>query len=284
MTASRRILPIVLIFSLVAAAALLTANKRSPSRESLLPVLRTVQEHEKQADRVMGQVLAVSPDEERRIGQEMAARISAGAAAPARQGLLRELGRELSRAGPVRRFPGRYEFRALDRPGINAFAIAGGYVYVFDGLLRRFERDPDALLFVIAHEIGHVELGHCADAQRLGEWSRRFGLEPVGTAAGLMRLLAELHFSEIQELEADAFALRLIQAAGRDPAAALTAMDLLGLTDQADDRTKRDPGQVAVEGLADYFESHPGSWERRGRLKAEIERFSGPRRSARSRN
>ena len=38
------------------------------------------------------------------------------------------------------------------------------------------------------------------------------------------------------------------------------------------------PGQVAAEGLTDYFRTHPGSWERRNHLRAEIEKL--PRRRA----
>jgi predicted Zn-dependent protease len=41
------------------------------------------------------------------------------------------------------------------RPEANAIALPGGYVYVFNGLIRQ-ARTPDELAGVIAHEIGHV--------------------------------------------------------------------------------------------------------------------------------
>jgi len=236
-----------------------------------LPVLRVVQQHQKQADRALTKILPLTPDEERRVGEAIDARMRATPAG----GLILELGRQLAASPNVRRFPRRYEFRVLPEAAmVNAFAIPGGFVYITGGLQRRFPAtDPDALLFVIGHEIGHVELGHCEDGYRTREWFKKVGLEPIGTVAGALRGLAQLQFSEVQELEADAFAARLVDSVHRDPAAGLRALELLGLTDAADRDTHRDPGRIAVEGLTDYFRTHPGSWERRNRLRREVARL-----------
>ncbi|MDX6770900.1 MAG: M48 family metallopeptidase, partial [Elusimicrobiota bacterium] len=179
----------------------------------------------------------------------------------------REFGADAASSPLVTRQRGRYEFGVSAGAGVNAFAMPGGFVFATRGLLERLERDEDALLFVLGHEIGHVELGHCADGWRLRE-----GRGPGGAVAGAVlsvgRLLAELHFSEVQELEADAFGARLVASRGRDPAGGLRALGALGLT--GDTATKRDPGAVAVETLADYFRTHPGSWERRAALERAI--------------
>jgi predicted Zn-dependent protease len=274
---TKRILPWALLSAFAAAAALLVADKRSPSRESLLPVLRVVQQHEKQADRALSRVLPLSREEERRIGAEIDSRLNAAAAGPAAQAeenLVSEMGRTLASRPELKRFGGQYRFRVLhDAQAVNAFAVPGGFIYLTGGLVRRCRANPALLLFVIGHEMGHIELGHCADAYRTREWFRKVGLSALGTAAAFFRTLAELQFSEVQELEADAFAVRLIHSAGQDPSVSLQAMDILGLTQDSDKETKRDPGKVAAEGLTDYFRTHPGSWERRSRLQSEIERL-----------
>ncbi|MBI4677560.1 MAG: M48 family metalloprotease [Elusimicrobia bacterium] len=278
----KRILPLVLVSAFAGVALLLTRHRDSPSRESLLPALRAVQQHEKQVERAAGRVLLLTPEEERRIGAEFDGRMSrtlapgtprGEAARRADEGLVNEVGRSLARAAVVERFPGRYEFRVIHgRPGNNAFAAPGGYVYVLPDLVRRFRRAPAALAFVLGHEIGHVELSHCADGARAKEWLAKLGLAPVGDAAALLRTLAQFHFSEVQEMEADEFALLLLRATRQDPFAALQALDLLDLP--PDQETKRDPGEIAWEGLSDYLRTHPRSWERRNRIRRRLESWS----------
>ncbi|MBI5623650.1 MAG: M48 family metalloprotease [Elusimicrobia bacterium] len=271
----KKILPIALLSAFTAAAFLLARQQRiDETRESLLVALRVVQQHEKQLDRAASKVLPLTPEEERAIGVEFDSRLTAGAGGPDRpqdEGLLREIGRPLARTSLVTRFPDAYEFRVLHgRPGNNAFAVPGGFVYVLPGLLDRFRTAPAALAFVLGHEIGHVELGHCSDGIRTREWFRKAGLSYVGDAAGLLRVLAQLHFSEVQEIEADEFAVKLLKAARQDPAAALQAMDLLELPQDAGAR--RDPADAAWEGLSDYWRTHPRGWERRSRLQRLVGR------------
>lgn len=45
--------------------------------------------------------------------------------------------------------------RVLDNPVVNAFALPGGQIVIFRGLLRDSD-SPEALAGVLAHEIGHV--------------------------------------------------------------------------------------------------------------------------------
>lgn len=277
---ARKILPLALLSALAAAAFLLAANKRSPSRESALPLLRTVKEHVQGADRTVGKLMPLDPEEERRIGAELAKRLRVGPAAPPEESVrraqdasrIKEFGQSFASAPSVKRFRGRYEFSVLyDTRQINAFAIPGGFVFATEGLMRRFAPDGDAFGFVLAHEIGHVELGHCADNFRTSAWFRNLGLAPLGAVFELVRSVAALQFSEVQELEADQFALRLLHERRRNLQAALRAMDLVGVP--ADEDVRRDPGQIAVEGLGDFLRTHPGGWERRNRLREQIEKL-----------
>jgi len=270
----RKILPLILASAALGVAFLL-ARGAAPSRESLLPLSRSVAEQEKAVDRAAGAAFPLSPEEERRIGTQLDIEMGAGAPsgrvdgpAATRAARWRELGGDAARSPLVTRFRGQYQFRTTPEFSANAFALPGGFIYATEPLLTKLGADDDALLFVLGHEIGHVELGHCADAYRLRPNGDNIFRDVVGGVLSVGRLVASLHFSSAQELEADAFAVRLLRSLHRDPRAGLRVFDALGLP--ADANTKRGPDQVAYEAATDYFRTHPGSWERRAALERDI--------------
>lgn len=57
-----------------------------------------------------------------------------------------------------------YEFKILDSPVINAFAVPGGYVYFTRGILAHFNNEAE-FAGVLGHEIGHVTARHSAKQQ-----------------------------------------------------------------------------------------------------------------------
>ena len=59
--------------------------------------------------------------------------------------------------------PQPYTFKAavILHNSLNAFAVPGGYVYVFTGLLMNLDRE-DELAGVLAHELAHVTQRHVA--------------------------------------------------------------------------------------------------------------------------
>jgi predicted Zn-dependent protease len=53
-----------------------------------------------------------------------------------------------------------WQFEVIDDPNtINAFAVPGGYIYVYTGLMKYID-DEATLAGIIAHEIAHVEKRH----------------------------------------------------------------------------------------------------------------------------
>lgn len=54
-----------------------------------------------------------------------------------------------------------YQFRILDSPVVNAFAVPGGYVYFTRGILAHFNNEAQ-FAGVLGHEIGHVTARHSA--------------------------------------------------------------------------------------------------------------------------
>jgi predicted Zn-dependent protease len=52
-----------------------------------------------------------------------------------------------------------YQFRILDSPVVNAFAVPGGYIYFTRGILAHFNNEAE-LAGVMGHEIGHITAKH----------------------------------------------------------------------------------------------------------------------------
>ncbi|MBK8567971.1 MAG: M48 family metalloprotease [Saprospiraceae bacterium] len=57
-----------------------------------------------------------------------------------------------------------YQFRILDTPVVNAFAVPGGYVYFTRGIMAHFNNEAE-FAGVLGHEIGHVTARHSAQQQ-----------------------------------------------------------------------------------------------------------------------
>ena len=111
---------------------------------------------------------------------------------------------------------------------INGLAAPDGRIFITRGLLDRFHRGEIAaeeLVSVIAHEIGHVALGH-AKRRRIdftGQNAIRVALATVlgrfipGLGVLIANALAQLlaaHLSRQDEFEADAYAAALMVKAG----------------------------------------------------------------------
>ena len=71
--------------------------------------------------------------------------------------LVNRVGKHLVRAAG--NDPDYYHFFVVKNNQINAFAVPGGYVFIYDGLLKNID-SVDALAGVLAHEIAHIERDH----------------------------------------------------------------------------------------------------------------------------
>jgi predicted Zn-dependent protease len=77
-----------------------------------------------------------------------------------------------------------YEFKIVDSPVINAFAVPGGYVYFTRGIMAQFTNEAE-FAGVLGHEIGHITARHAVIQQR------NAFLGQIGIIAGVM-LVPEL--------------------------------------------------------------------------------------------
>lgn len=72
-----------------------------------------------------------------------------------------------------------YEFKILDSPVVNAFAVPGGYVYFTRGIMAHFNNEAE-FAGVLGHEIGHITARHSAKQQS------RATLAQLGLVVGLV--------------------------------------------------------------------------------------------------
>jgi predicted Zn-dependent protease len=75
------------------------------------------------------------------------------------QAFINEKGREMAAISHRPNLP--YEFKILDSPVVNAFAVPGGYVYFTRGILAHFNNEAE-FAGVLGHEIGHITARHSA--------------------------------------------------------------------------------------------------------------------------
>jgi predicted Zn-dependent protease len=123
-----------------------------------------------------------------------------------------------------------WEVKVIDEKQANAFALPGGKIAVYTGILP-ITRDDAGLAAVIGHEVGHVLARHSAErvsqqmvTQGLGGAlvSGVLGTDPQTSqmVAGLFAQGLMLPWGRKQESEADHIGLILMAKAGYDPHAA----------------------------------------------------------------
>lgn len=120
-----------------------------------------------------------------------------------------------------------WEVKVFQSDEVNAFALPGGHIGVYTGLLK-VATTQDQLATVIGHEVSHVIARHSAErySQQL---ATGLGSEIVGAVTGVDSSvfgaagnLLLLRFSRTQESEADLLGLDLMSRAGFDPRGAIT--------------------------------------------------------------
>lgn len=123
-----------------------------------------------------------------------------------------------------------YKFQVVESDSVNAFATAGGYVYVTTELLRTADNEAE-LASVLGHEIGHITNRHLI--KQLRETAIAGG---VATAAGLDRnqavaigvdLALRRPNSRQDEYEADTTGLKMLGQAGYAESAMVSFMEKL---------------------------------------------------------
>jgi predicted Zn-dependent protease len=188
----------------------------------------------------LGKKATFSMEQEFHLGKTVAANVVArlgGRTVPPGDPLpryLRDVGTVLALAAAEQRgagdrpYPMRgYRFVVVDTPQVNAVGTPGGFVVVTTGLLRTV-RSEDELAGVLAHEIAHVQRGHVmAPVESAREQEHMTSALLAGTDPIVHAFFGKVvtvgtdfvldkGYGKANELEADAFAARILAGAGYD--------------------------------------------------------------------
>lgn len=182
--------------------------------------------------------------------------------------------------------PFKIKSRVIRNPSLNAFAIPGGYIYTFTGLIESVSTESE-LAAVISHELAHVSQRHIAG--RLEKASKVGALSMAGMLAGVFLgvagggdtsgklaqglmvgsqaagTAAMLTYSQQDERDADHVGLTSLVKAGYNPEGMPATFKTM-----LKKQWYASPGE---NGIPPYLSTHPGLSERIGYLQDRIQRL-----------
>ncbi|MDO9118631.1 MAG: M48 family metallopeptidase [Nitrospira sp.] len=157
--------------------------------------------------------------------------------------------------------PYKFQVTVVKSDVVNAFALPGGYVVVFTGLMKKADSGEE-VAGVLGHELNHVLQRHGMERMVKSLGIMTVVAIIVGDQQGLIGLMRQvgvelltLKFDRAQEMEADLTGLQLVYRAKIDPKGMITFFQKLSEND---------------EGRLEWLSTHPMSSARADRLKAEL--------------
>jgi beta-barrel assembly-enhancing protease len=224
---------------------------------------------------------AVTPTMERKLGESIVKQIRASGAYlddPEVNEYLNDLGHRIVAAGGDGRQD--FEFFAVADPGINAFALPGGFVGVNMGLVLLAQSESE-LASVLAHETAHVTQRHYTRSMAGQQRSMLYSLAALAVALAASRsgssssgqatsaaiasaqalaIQTQLDYTREHEYEADRIGFLKLDAAGFDTTAMATFMERL-------QRSSR----FADNSAPSYLRTHPITYERIAEAQARAQ-------------
>ncbi len=158
---------------------------------------------------------------------------------------------------------------------VNAIALPGGKVYVYDGLIKLAGGDENELAAVLGHEMAHVAEEHSAEQLRTaGLLQKATDLllqnsggegggsqeEMIGVLAARMgKQVTQMQLSQSAEYQADDIGFQIMASAGYDPKIGLDVLRKIG---------KLSGGKDTI--LIGVFSTHPPTEKRIQRLQKNM--------------
>lgn len=174
------------------------------------------------------QIMLVSEGQVAQMGEEAFNQLKAENPASRNQALTRYVNCVADAIIPV--VGGGYDWEVVlfEDDSVNAFALPGGKIGVFTGLLRVAENQHQ-LAAVVGHEIAHVTARHSA-ARVSNQLATQLGVSVLAQGTGMdprligmgADLLLTLPYSRGDESEADRLGLDYMAQAGFDPRESVT--------------------------------------------------------------
>ena len=166
-----------------------------------------------------------------------------------------------------------FTFQVIEGDSPNAFALPGGYIFVYMALLKIADEE-DEVAAAMAHEIAHVAARHMTRQATKSQIASLAGI-PVGVilgggiggvairqAANVGIPAAFLHFTRKDESEADYLGVQYLYSAGYDPNGAISILEKL------ESLERKQPGTVGR-----IFSTHPMDATRIQKTEEEIGRI-----------
>ncbi len=162
----------------------------------------------------------------------------------------------------------RFRFHVVKSPTLNAFAVPGGHIYLYSGLLLK-ARHPGEIAGIIAHELAHVKHRHTAQMIGKGTLVNLATLaailisrgEPAVTAGAAGAGMAmQLSFTREFEQEADRYGLFYLYQAGYDPNGLLDFFEMM-MREQ----------RFSISRIPPYLLTHPLSTERMAQIESLVQ-------------
>ncbi|MCU0572724.1 MAG: tetratricopeptide repeat protein [Syntrophobacteraceae bacterium] len=177
--------------------------------------------------------------------------------------------------------PYEFQFFVVNESVPNAFAIPGGFIFIYRGLMEMMENEGE-LASILAHELAHIQARHI---HRRIEESRMINIASLaGVVAGVLLGMSggsgakaaqaltlgtmagarsyQLQYSRENEREADQIGLRYLTDAGYPPKDMVSIME----------RMNQDKWRVSSK-LPSYLSTHPALGERVLYLKEQADRM-----------
>lgn len=163
----------------------------------------------------------------------------------------------------------QWEYNLFKVNQVNAFAMPGGKIAVYDGILPKTMNET-GMAVVVGHEIAHVVARHSAERYSQQVAAQYGGAilgavvgnssaavqNGVGLLYGIGGQMMLLKYSRNQEYEADELGLIFMAMAGYNPNEAVTFWERMTA-----DNTK---------GVSDFMSTHPSDEKRIARLKEVV--------------
>lgn len=159
-----------------------------------------------------------------------------------------------------------YQFRIINNPELNAFAIPGGFVYVNSGLINL--ANDDELACVLGHEIGHIAARHSVKRLQVNMGynflinvaANLTGQHLAANAVNIAFNIIQNGYSRQDEFLADRLAVKYARKANFNPNGMVTFFEKM-----------QQEAQKRGSGFKFFFlSSHPPIKERIKQVKNEI--------------
>jgi predicted Zn-dependent protease len=161
-----------------------------------------------------------------------------------------------------------WEINTLSTSEMNAYAMPGGKIMVYSGLVDKLKLTDAELAAVIGHEISHALREHTRERVSRA-YAQQLALTGIAVATGAGRgtldlansvasVTFQLPHSREQESEADVMGLELMARAGYDPRAAVTVWQKMMAAEKSSQ--------------PEFLSTHPAPGNRIAELQARVPR------------